>query len=337
MRNAVNPSVLALTMAGAAVVVAFGVADRYLRDVIAARLAVWSALAVAAAALTAMLVYERRQTRRTEERSRELEQLSGELYRANRAKAEFLASVSHELRTPLAAIVGFVDLLRDGSYGELTPRQRGPVERIESSANHLRELVEQVLDLAKIAAGRLEVHAEPVRLRPFIIDVVSEMEPLVSARGLALSISVPASLPRVMTDVSHLRRILVNLIGNAIKFTTSGTVSVRAVAVGTVDLEAVTDAAGKKLLQDPRGTWVALQVADTGVGIATSDLERIFDDFEQVNAGPRADSERRGTGLGLTISRRLARLLGGEISVTSEVGRGSVFTMWMPVDAVPRA
>ncbi len=128
-----------------------------------------------------------------------------------------------------------------------------------------------------------------------------------------------------------------NLIGNAIKFTTSGTVSVRAVAVGTVDLEAVTDAAGKKLLQDPRGTWVALQVADTGVGIATSDLERIFDDFEQVNAGPRADSERRGTGLGLTISRRLARLLGGEISVTSEVGRGSVFTMWMPVDAVPRA
>ncbi|MCC7194433.1 MAG: HAMP domain-containing histidine kinase [Gemmatimonadaceae bacterium] len=337
MRNAINPSVFALAMAGAAVVVAFGVADRYLRDVSAARLAVWSALAVAAAALTAMLVYERRQARRTEERSRELEQLSGELYRANRAKAEFLASVSHELRTPLAAIVGFVDLLRDGSYGELTPRQRGPVERIESSANHLRELVEQVLDLAKIAAGRLEVHAEPVRLRPFIIDVVSEMEPLVSARGLALSISVPASLPRVMTDVSHLRRILVNLIGNAIKFTASGTVSVRAVAVGAVDLEAVTDATGKKLLQDPRGTWVALQVADTGVGIATSDLERIFDDFEQVNAGPRADSERRGTGLGLTISRRLARVLGGEISVTSEVGRGSVFTVWMPVDAVPRA
>src|SRR5581483_4401572 len=161
----------------------------------------------------------------------------------------------HELRTPLAAIVGFVDLLRDGSYGELTPRQRGPVERIESSANHLRELVEQVLDLAKMAAGRLEVHAEPVRLRPFIIDVVSEVEPLAAARGLALTISVSASLPKVMTDVSHLRRILVNLLGNAIKFTSSGSVGVRAAIAGDQDLAAVISATGRPLLLGAHGAW----------------------------------------------------------------------------------
>lgn len=310
-------------------------ADQYLADLDGPRAAVWTALAVSMVAVTVVFAYERRQARRIEDRSRELEQLSAELYRANRAKAEFLASVSHELRTPLAAIVGFVDLLRDGSYGELTPRQRGPVERIESSANHLRELVEQVLDLAKMAAGRLEVHAEPVQLRAFIIDVVSEVEPLVAARGLAFNIHVPASLPRVMTDVSHLRRILVNLLGNAIKFTRTGSVGVRAAPVSDHDLAAAMGVAGRRPLLGAHGSWIAVQVTDTGVGIAEADLDRIFEDFEQVNAGPRADSERRGTGLGLTISRRLARVLGGDISVASEPGRGSVFTLWLPADALP--
>ncbi|MEA3244726.1 MAG: HAMP domain-containing sensor histidine kinase [Gemmatimonadota bacterium] len=314
---------------------ALAVADQHLADADGARAVVWAALAVSMVAVAIVFAYERRQARRIEDRSRELEQLSAELYRANRAKAEFLASVSHELRTPLAAIVGFVDLLRDGSYGELTPRQRGPVERIESSANHLRELVEQVLDLAKMAAGRLEVHAEPVQLRAFIIDVVSEVEPLVAARGLAFNIHVPASLPRVMTDVSHLRRILVNLLGNAIKFTSTGSVGVRAAPVSDHDLAAATGAAGRRPLLGAHGSWIAVQVTDTGVGIAEADLDRIFEDFEQVNAGPRADSERRGTGLGLTISRRLARVLGGDISVASEPGRGSVFTLWLPADALP--
>ena len=283
-------------------------------------------------ALTLVLVYERQQARSIEERSLELEQLSSELYRANRAKAEFLASVSHELRTPLSAIVGFVDLLRDGSYGELTPRQRGPVERIESSANHLRNLVEQVLDLAKMAAGKIEVHSESVRLRPFVIDVVSEMEPLATTRGIAFSISVPTTLPRIVTDLSHLRRILVNLIGNAIKFTSSGSISIRAIQVGESEIGDALPRAGRRPLLVAHGSWIALQVVDTGVGIAVADQERVFEEFEQVNPGPRADSERRGTGLGLAISRRLARLLDGDISLESAPGKGSVFTVWLPAD-----
>lgn len=314
--------------------VALAIGDSYVRSAGAwsVRVTLWLTVAATIIALALVLVYERRQARSIEERSHELEQLSAELYRANRAKAEFLASVSHELRTPLSAIVGFVDLLRDGTYGELTPRQRGPVERIESSANHLRDLVEQVLDLAKMAAGRIEVHVESVRLRPFVIDVVSEMEPLATVRGLSFSISVPTTLPRIVTDLSHLRRILVNLIGNAIKFTPEGSISIRAMPVGERDPGNVLATAGRRPLLVAHGSWIALQVADTGIGIAPADHERIFEEFEQVNAGPRADSARRGTGLGLSISRRLARMVDGDISVESAPGKGSVFTVWLPAD-----
>lgn len=336
-RRSIRPSVIALATAFVGMGAVLAIADHYVATAATGfvRAALWGGLLAAIAGLATVFFYERRQARRTEERSLELEQLSAELYRANRAKAEFLGSVSHELRTPLSAIVGFVDLLRDGSYGELTPRQRGPVERIESSANHLRELVEQVLDLARMAAGRLDVFPESVRLRPFIIDVVSEMEPLATARGLTFSISVPATLPRVVTDISHLRRILVNLVGNAIKFTTTGSVAIRALQVGDEEIVAAIATTGRRPLLLAHGSWIAIQVADTGLGIDPADMERIFEEFEQVDAGPRADSQRRGTGLGLTISRRLARLLDGDISVESTPGKGSVFTIWLPADGAP--
>src|SRR5512132_2895211 len=136
------------------------------------------------AGLGLLLQHERKQARKLVERSRELERLSSELLRVNRMKSEFLANVSHELRTPLNAIVGFVDLLREGVYGELAPRQVKPVERIEASANHLRHLVDQVLDLAKMAAGRLDVHTESLDIRPFILDVTSEVESLVNEKSL---------------------------------------------------------------------------------------------------------------------------------------------------------
>jgi signal transduction histidine kinase len=292
----------------------------------------WLVVIAAVVAILFGLVRERRQARSIAERSAELEQLSAELYRANRAKSEFLANVSHELRTPLAAIVGFVDLLREGAYGELTPRQIGPVERIESSANHLRLLVEQVLDLAKMAAGRLDVHTELIKLRPFVIDVASEVEPLINEKGLAFSIAVPVSLPRIATDPAHLRQILVNLLGNAIKFTAGGTITMRAAVVPDGDVTKFAASANKRPLLAAGGSWVALQVSDTGIGIDAKDLERIFDEFEQVNAGPRGDSQRRGTGLGLAISRRLARLLDGDITVESVPGKGSAFTVWIPAD-----
>jgi signal transduction histidine kinase len=311
------------------------------------RWSLWALGVMGVVFLAIGLLREHQRALQVADRSIELERLYSDVKRANQAKSEFLANVSHELRTPLNAIVGFVELLRDGFYGDLSPRQVPPVDRIAASATHLRHLVDQVLDIAKIAAGRLEVHSETIVLRPFVLNVASELESLVSEKGLAFSITVGASLPRVRTDPTHLRQILINLIGNAVKYTVTGTVSVRARLVGAppgtngrtppsvrMTTPGGEDPVTKKLLaRAPRaGTWVALQVVDSGVGIAASDLERIFDEFEQVNAGPRGDSMQRGTGLGLAISRRLARLLGGEISVESEVGRGSTFTVWLPVN-----
>jgi signal transduction histidine kinase len=334
-RRRLRPSTLALGTVFVSVFVALAIGDHYVRAHGSpfARAALWSAVIVAVLALLIGLLQERKQAADIAERSAELEQLSSELYRANRAKGEFLANVSHELRTPLAAIVGFVDLLRDGAYGELTPRQVGPVERIESSANHLRELVEQVLDLAKMAAGRLEVHTELIKLRPFVIDVASEVEPLITEKGLTFSIAIPATLPRIATDPTHLRQILVNLLGNAIKFTPQGSVTLRAALVPDGEVARFAAAANRHPLLASGGSWVALQVADTGIGIAEKDLVRVFEEFEQVNAGPRGDSARRGTGLGLAISRRLARLLDGDITVESVPGKGSAFTVWLPADS----
>ena len=291
---------------------------------------------IVAVGLVTFLLYERGQRRRLKERSAELEHLSFELARANRAKSEFLANVSHELRTPLAAIVGFVDLLRDGSYGELSPRMIGPVERIQASAEHLQALVDQVLDLARLSAGRLDVHREPLSLRAFVIDVASEVEPLVIEKGLALAIQVPTTLPRISTDPTHLRQILVNLLGNAVKFTPTGSITVRAAYVPDGAVNAATATATKRPLLAAGGNWIVLQVVDTGIGIAPKDHERIFEEFEQVEAGSRGDSERRGTGLGLSITRRLARLLDGDITLESAPGRGATFTCWLPADPAPR-
>jgi signal transduction histidine kinase len=298
-------------------------------------------LSLAAVGLLAYgVLRERRQAIRVAERSQELERLYSEVARANTAKSEFLANISHELRTPLNAIVGFVELLKDGVYGDLSPRQVPPVDRIAASATHLRHLVDQVLDIAKIAAGRLEVHPETLVLRPFVLNIASELESLVNERGLSFSIAVGASLPRVRTDPTHLRQILVNLIGNAVKYTPQGGVAVRARLVGGPSQVATHTHARRRTPEDPvlaaqspdaRRSWVALQVVDTGVGIAAADQARIFEEFEQVNAGPRSESMQRGTGLGLAISKRLAQLLGGDIRVDSALGKGSTFTLWLPV------
>ncbi len=276
----------------------------------------------------------RLQAHRLQERSRELEHLSTELIRVNKMKSEFLANVSHELRTPLNAIVGFVDLLREGVYGELTPKQAGPVQRIEASASHLRHLVDQILDLAKMAAGRLEVHSEPLDLRPFVLDVASEVEPLVSEKSLYLSLGMSSAIPRVRTDPTHLRQIVLNLLGNAVKYTPTGTISVRTKVMTATD--PLLPAFLKPIQDSPISAarpWIAIMVSDTGIGISKNDQTRVFEEFEQINSGPRGDSMNRGTGLGLPISRRLARLLGGDVTVESELGRGSTFTVWLPGEA----
>lgn len=291
----------------------------------------WVLVGVGAIIFVLVVRRFRVQARRLQERSRELEHLSTELIRVNKMKSEFLANVSHELRTPLNAIVGFVDLLREGVYGELTPKQAAPVQRIEASASHLRHLVDQILDLAKIAAGRLEIHSEPIDLRPFILDVATEVEPLAAEKSLYLSLALSSALPRVRTDTTHLRQIILNLLGNAVRYTDTGTISVRARVIPASDPivpELVKPAHDSPALAVR--PWIAIHVSDTGIGIAKNDQVRIFDEFEQINAGSRGDSMNRGTGLGLPISRRLARLLGGDVTVESELGKGSTFTIWLP-------
>lgn len=283
----------------------------------------WAAPVTAIVVLALILRRERRNARRLADRSRELERLSSELLRVNRMKSEFLANVSHELRTPLNAIVGFVDLLREGVYGELGPKQIKPVERIEASANHLRHLVDQILDLAKMAAGRLEVHRELLDLRVFLLDVVSEVESLAREKGLALSVNLETPSSRVRSDPLHLRQILMNLLGNAIKYTHEGGVVVRAYTPPLSAPDAPDGEANK---------WVVIEIKDTGIGVHTADLERIFEEFEQVGAGPRGDSALRGTGLGLAISRRLANALGGRIDLESTPGAGSTFSLRLPAE-----
>src|SRR4029078_7119759 len=220
-----------------------------------------SILAILAfAALGLLLQHERKQAHKLEERSKELERLSTELLRASRMNNEFLANVSHELRTPLNAIVGFVDLLREGVYGELAPRQVKPVERIEASSTHLRHLVDQVLDLAKMAAGRLEIHTETIDLRPFVLDVASEIESLVSEKGLSLSLVMGAALPRIRTDPTHLRQILVNLLGNAVKYTNEGSIVIR---TRLVDSLPDSGPPSTERHSFPSNPWIGIQVIDT--------------------------------------------------------------------------
>jgi signal transduction histidine kinase len=279
-------------------------------------------------ALLAILWRQHLQSQRMVERSRELERLSLELIRANRMKSEFLANISHELRTPLNSIVGFIDLLQEGVYGELGDRQKVPVDRIQNSATHLRHLVDQVLDLAKVAAGRMEVHPEPLDLPSFLQDVLTEVEALAAERKLTTEVEPSAGIPRLSTDPVHLRQILVNLVGNAIKFTEEG-----GVVIALDHLYGHPD--GVEETARPRRWWVTVEVRDTGIGIAHADQARVFDEFEQVNVGARGDSMRQGTGLGLPISRRLAHLMGGTITLDSSPGRGSTFTLWLPAPAPP--
>jgi signal transduction histidine kinase len=304
-----------------------------------ARLALWAVGLIMLLTLGIAFFHDRRQAVRLAARTEELERLSSELIRANRSKSEFLANVSHELRTPLNAVVGFVDMLRDGVYGELPPRQVNPINRIASSSTHLRHLVDQVLDIAKLAAGRMEFQPEPVDISALVQDVLSECEALLNENNLLLQLEVPGNLPRAKTDRVHLRQILLNLIGNAIKYTREGGISVkvrRVDALGAprhlVGHMPPSPITGELSTMPPASQWVAIDVTDSGIGIDPADFERIFEEFEQVNAGSRGESIVRGTGLGLAISRRLARLIGGDVTVSSEVGRGSTFTVWLAVD-----
>ena len=245
------------------------------------------------------------QLRRTAaERERVLRQAAED---ANRVKATFLATMSHELRTPLNAIIGYTDLLDAEVAGSLTEGQKSQLERIQLASRHLLQMIEEILTFSRIEAGREEVHLEMVDLTALAAETCRLVEPLAAQKSLAFHYEGPDDRLVARTDAGKLRQILLNLLSNAIKFTDRGAVTLR-----------VIDA----------GREIAFEIRDTGVGIAPEQLDRIFEPFRQADStGPRRHG---GTGLGLTVSRELAHLLGGDISVVSRPEHGSSFTLRIP-------
>jgi signal transduction histidine kinase/CHASE3 domain sensor protein len=250
---------------------------------------------------------------RLREKSVALTEQGERLTRANRVKTEFLASMSHELRTPLSAILGFADLLVSSPKEQLSPRARESLERIKRNGEHLLELINDVLDLAKAETGRVDVRLAHVNVVQLARACAAEVDSLRGGKELRLSVDASDSAIETMTDAQRVRQILLNLLANAIKFTERGEVVLR---VRTTAAE------------------IHLSVEDTGIGIPVGAMKELFQDFHQLEMG---DGRRyEGTGVGLALSRRLARALGGEIEVRSREGEGSVFTLILPRVA-PRA
>ena len=250
------------------------------------------------------------------ERSGELERANEELRWSAAAKDRFFASVSHELRTPLNAILGYNALLLDGVVGEIPPEPLAFLRRAQRATENLLYLVNDVLDLSKMEAGKLELAMQVFHPMEAVEEAISMVDPLARSKGLALAVAPGGPLPRLSSDPDRVRQILVNLLSNAVKFTDRGTVTL---SVGVVDAPEE---------EGERRRWLEARVSDTGPGIEPEDRERIFHEFEQVSGA----GSRGGTGLGLPISRKLARLLGGELRVESERGRGSTFVLRLPAD-----
>jgi len=238
---------------------------------------------------------------------KELRDKTRELEIAGRHKSAFLANMSHELRTPLNAILGFTRIVLRESRARIAPRQVENLEKILASARHLVGLINATLDLTRIEAGRIEITASEVALAPLLDECLRGIEPLV-ADGVRLQAQAAPDLPPLRVDVEKLRQIVLNLLGNAAKFTEAGRIELRAQA---------------------RGDRIVIEVDDSGIGIPGDKLEAVFEEFEQVDASHTR--EHGGTGLGLAIARRLARAMGGELSAVSAPSRGSTFTLTLPL------
>jgi signal transduction histidine kinase len=267
--------------------------------------------------------------KRAEERAAELEEerlARAEAEAANRAKSEFLAMMSHELRTPLNAVIGYAELLQIGLPGPLTDDQRTHVARILTSARYLLGLVNEVLDLARVDAGRLSLERRIAPADHAIEAAVAVVQPLVEARGVSITVDRAGFADALYEgDESRVGQILVNLLTNAAKFTDPG-------GRVTVQCGIARQPSPEARLQGV-GPWTYLRVEDTGIGIPPAQISAIFDPFVQVDSSHTRPKD--GSGLGLTISRRLARLMKGDLSVSSTLGQGSVFTLWLP--AAPTA
>ena len=244
----------------------------------------------------------------------EIERKGEQLAVASRHKSEFLANMSHELRTPMNAILGFTELIRDGVYGEVSPKITAMLERIQANGRHLLGLINDVLDLSKIEAGQLKLEAADYALRDVVQTVQATTESLAAAKKLKLRIELPDVLPPARGDERRIAQVLLNLVGNAIKFTEAGEVSV-SVALDETTFE--------------------IAVTDTGPGIPVDQQQKIFEEFHQVDSS--STRHKGGTGLGLAISKRIVELHGGKIWVESEPGRGSSFRFEIPIQVKQRA
>ncbi|MDP3629408.1 MAG: ATP-binding protein [Actinomycetota bacterium] len=246
-----------------------------------------------------------------EYRTTELLTANEELREATAAKSDFLASMSHELRTPLNSIIGFSDIMRRGMAGELTEEQRKQIGMIHESGLHLLTLINAVLDLSKVEAGRVELRIEALDVAALVREAAEIVRPMAASKALGLCIDVDGGDWTLESDGYKVRQILLNLISNAVKFTEAGEV--------VVAVERAPDRA------------LCIAVSDTGYGISETNLSRIFEAFTQIDTPDIIKPP--GTGLGLSISREFAHLLGGEIKVRSELGVGSTFTLTLPAIA----
>ncbi len=256
-------------------------------------------------------------SRQIKEGERSLREAKEAAERANSAKSGFLAKMSHELRTPLNSIIGFSDVLLEETAGPLTAKQRRFVDNVASAGRQLLALINDILDLSKVEAGRMELHLTRLNVAGVVEEVASGLQPLAARRQQVLHVTYAPELPLVRADATRFRQILVNLLGNAIKYTDDG-------GRITVSADAVEES-GRAL--------VRVAVTDTGIGIAESDLGRVFEEFEQVGDGH--GRLREGTGLGLALVRRLVALHDGAIGVTSMPGRGSTFSFTIPAYVTP--
>jgi signal transduction histidine kinase len=275
----------------------------------------------------AIAISNARLYRSVEDTGRELAAKIGEVERANRMKAQFLANMSHELRTPLNSVIGFSEILLAGAQGALTPEQHDALETIARNGRHLLGLVNDVLDLSKVDAGRMELRLAPVDVRALIPAVLGEIDALLTAKGQLVRVELADGPLAFVADETRARQVLVNLLSNAIKFTQpQGKITVRAARRRALFPVGGTQQAERDAV------WVA--VTDTGIGIAPDDLPRLFSEFTQLDASYARPYE--GTGLGLALCKRFMDLHGGRIGVESAKDRGSTFWVEFPVDG-PRA
>jgi PAS domain S-box-containing protein len=242
--------------------------------------------------------------------NRELLEINARLEDATRAKSDFLSAMSHELRTPLNSIIGFSSVLTQGLAGPLTDEQRTQIDMVNLSGRHLLSLIDAVLDLAKVEAGKESLVVESLDPDALVREVGDLVRPLATAKGLSLDVETCGKEGAIRSDAGKVRQILLNLLGNAVKFTEHGGVGL------AVACEA--------------GRTCAFSVTDTGPGIAAEDHRNVFEPFTQLASSTLAKS--KGTGLGLRISREYAHLLGGELTLVSELGAGSTFTLRLPLE-----